>query len=117
MEPGASPEEVGERIWPLVRAMAMNAAECGVDYLFVGDMLMPRHVVELGDRVGDEFRACYVGYRDVSPEQKLREISRYLSDECARLGLAYFDGSTSFEEAVEAATSYLRGPGTAQGGL
>lgn len=136
VEPGAAPAEVGERIWPLVRAMAVNADECGVEYLFEGDMLLPKHVVELERVVGAGFAACFVGYRDIDPQQKLKEIrahgglpndwltehdddyvlevveygiafSRWLAEECAQVGVRYVDGSADFMAAVDSVVSYL----------
>jgi hypothetical protein len=136
IELGTAPVDVGRKMWPLIRAMAQNAVECQVDYLFEGDMLVPSQVLELQDLLGSQLRACFVGYRDIAPNQKLAEIrahaglpndwltehdddyilevveygidfSRGLSEECALLDIAYFDGSRSFEEAVVAAVSYL----------
>ena len=81
-------------------------------------------------------RACFVGYLNIEPRQKLAEIrrhsghpndwlnehsdeevldlveeniqfSRYLSEECDRLGFRYFDCSTDFEGTVEAVVTYL----------
>ena len=140
VELGAAPVDVGERIWPLVRAMALNAAECGVDYLFEGDMLVPAQVAELRELQGDQLRACFVGYRDIEPGRKLDEIrahrghpndwltehdddyirevveygidfSRWLSEECGHLGIPYVDGSAEFEAGIDAATRHLVGTG------
>ena len=37
VDPNAHSREVGENMWPLVRAMAENALEADVDYVFEGD--------------------------------------------------------------------------------
>ena len=140
IQPGDDPSEVGVRMWPLVRAMAENVLECRIDYLFEGDMLVPSQVKELEELGGGDVRSCFVGYRHIEPRQKLSEIrrhaglpndwltehddeyilevveygigfSRRLNEECEDLGVPYFDGSTDFMGAVEAATSYLTGGG------
>jgi len=136
VEPGGDPSEVGRRMWPLVRAMAENVLESGVDYLFEGDMLLPTQVAALERLGGDDVRSCFVGYCDIHPTQKLAEIRRYpglpndwltehddeyvlevveygigfsrrLSEGCGSLGLQYFDGSADFLGAVDSATSHL----------
>jgi len=136
VEPGEDPAEVGRRIWPLIRAMAQTAVESEVDYLFEGDMLIPEQVAELDELLGSDLVSCFVGYRDIDPRQKLSEIrahagtpndwlnehdddyvlevvqygvefSRRISDECGLFGLTYFDGSASFDKAVDAAVSHL----------
>ncbi len=136
VDPNASSSEVGERMWPLVRAMAKNALESKVDYVFEGDMLLPQQAAELCDFAGKEVRSCFVGYVSVEPRQKLAEIrehagfpndwvnehsdedildlieygiqfSRELSEKCSRVGLRYFDGSADFVGTVDAVVAYL----------
>ena len=138
VEASMDPTEVGRRMWPLVRAMAENVLESGVDYLFEGDMLLPDQANELRDLGGEQVRTCFVGYRDIDPMQKLAEIRKYpghpndwlnehndryvlevvqygisfsrlLSDECAALGLKYLDGSRDFTRAVNDAVVALAG--------
>ena len=136
VDPSAPSVEVADNMWPLVRAMAENALETRVECIFEGDMVVPKHAAELRVVAGDDARACFVGYLDIEPQQKLAEIrqhsggpndwlsehsdeeiiglvdesirfSRYLSEECDRLGFRYFDCSTDFEGTVEAVVTYL----------
>jgi predicted kinase len=136
VDPNAHSREVGENMWPLVRAMAENALEANVDYVFEGDMILPKQAAELRVLSGLEVRSCFVGYREIEPQRKLAvirrhdghandwlnehsdaeileviqfgiEYSAYLSEECDRLGLTYFDGSTDFEGMVDAAVPHL----------
>ena len=136
VDPCAPTVEVAEKMWPLVRAMAENALETNVECIFEGDMIVPKHAAELRVLAGDDVRACFVGYLEIEPRQKLAEIrrysggpndwsnehgdeeiidlvqesirfSRYLSEECDRLGFRYFDCSTDFEGTVEAVVTYL----------
>jgi hypothetical protein len=136
IDPDASSIAVAEQLWPLVRAMAVNMIETGVPYIIEGEIL-PKHVEELDRLHPGEVRACFLGYADIEPDQKLREIrefgghpndwtstsadaevlelienaiefSRHLSDECARLGIAYFDTSHGFLPTLDRAATYLR---------
>ncbi|MCH7530203.1 MAG: zeta toxin family protein [Gemmatimonadetes bacterium] len=136
VDPNAHSREVGENMWPLVRAMAENALEADVDYVFEGDMVLPKQAAELRGLSGADVRSCFVGYRDIEPQRKLSDIRRhrghandwlneqsdeeilavvqfgieysaYLSEECDRLGLTYVDGSTDFEGTVDAAVTHL----------
>jgi hypothetical protein len=135
VDPDASSIAVAEQLWPLVRAMAINMIETGVPYIIEGEIL-PKHVEELDQLHPGAVRACFLGYAEITPAQKLREIrtfaghpndwtasspdaevlelvenaiefSHYLSDECARLGIAYFDTSHDFLAALDRATQYL----------
>ena len=136
VDPSAPSAEVAEKMWPLVRAMAENALESNIECIFEGDEILPKHAAELRALAGEEVRSCFVGYLDIEPRQKLAEIrrhsaypndwlndqsdedvlqliefsiqfSRYLSQECDRLGVRYFDCSTDFEGTVEAVVTYL----------
>jgi hypothetical protein len=136
VDPDASSIAVSEQLWPLVRAMAVNMIETGVPYIIEGEIL-PKHVDELGRLHPGEVRACFLGYAGIEPQRKLREVrefgghpndwtstspdaeelgliedaigfSRYLSDECARLGIAYFDTSRDFLPTLDRAATYLR---------
>ncbi len=136
VDPSAPSVDVAEKMWPLVRAMAENALESNVECIFEGDMIVPKHAAELRALGGEEVRCCFVGYLEIEPRQKLAEIrrhaghpndwlnehndeevlglieygiqfSRYLFEECERLGSQYFDASTDFEGTVEAVVTYL----------
>jgi hypothetical protein len=136
MDPDASTRAVAEKLWPLVRAMAINMLETEVHYIVEGEIL-PGHAVELAERFPGQVRACFLGYAEVEPERKLREIrefsglpndwtvgepdasvldvihasiafSRELRDECARYNLPYFDTSQDFSAALDRAAAHLK---------
>lgn len=137
VDPEASSSEVAEKLWPLVRAMCVNMIETGDTYIVEGEIL-PAHADELAQQYPGEIRACFLGYADIAPEQKLREIrefgghpndwiagcseeyvldfvrdsialSRALRDECAQRNLPYFDTSVAFLETLDRAAEYLKG--------
>lgn len=138
VDPSSSPAAVGERMWPLVRAMAKNALETEVECIFEGDMVLPKHAAELKSQGGQGVRVGFVGYGTIDPGQKLSEIrrhvghpndwlnelgdeevlglirygvqfSRFLQSECEGLGLRYFDCSTDFPKTMAAVVDFLTG--------
>jgi hypothetical protein len=135
LDPEASALVIAEHLWPLVRAMAVNMVETDVHYCIEGEIL-PAHAAELRQRFPGQVRACFLGYADIAPKHKLAQLrefgghpndwmagyaegdilelveqnvvfSRYLREECGRLGIAYFDTSEHFEEALNHAMAYL----------
>jgi hypothetical protein len=137
LDPEASAIAIAQQLWPLVRAMRVNMIETGVHYIVEGEIL-PEHIHELTQQYPDQIRACFLGYTEITPHQKLTEIrafggnpndwmedypdedilelamenvvfSRYLRGECSRLGFAYFDTSDRFQEVHEQIIAYLKG--------
>jgi hypothetical protein len=137
---GVNPDDpstiVGERLWPVVKPMCVNIIEVGVDYLVEGDSILPSQIEELEQEHANQMRACFVGYTDVLPSEKLRQIrelpaqpndwirsysdeeimafaeqmveySRNLQGECSRLGIRYYDVSNGFEDALQRVLGYL----------
>lgn len=136
IDPDAGPIPVAERLWPLVREMSHNLIAEGVPYAIEGEIL-PKHVAALRQAYPTEVQACFLGYATITPGQKLHAIrsyagypndwsgtctdaellpiittqiafSRYLVEECATYGLAYFDTSERFVPSHEAVVTYLR---------
>jgi hypothetical protein len=137
IDPEASSTDFALKIWPFVRAMAVNMIETGVGYTIEGEIL-PEQVHELARSYPGAIKACFLGYKRITPTQKLKEIrqhsghpndwvegysddyvldlvrdeiefSHYLARECERLGLAYFDTSDDFAVTLEQVVAYLRG--------
>lgn len=136
LDPETPSEVRGEKLWPIVRAMAVNLLEeapTHPTYLLEGDSLLPKHVAALADEYGDAIKTCFIGYACVQPEEKLREIRRsepgwsshythqqaldfveqmvrysaYLQAECAALGLWYLDCSAGIAPTIDDAMAYL----------
>jgi hypothetical protein len=137
VDPEASSSEMAEKLWPMVRAMCVNMIETGITYIVEGEVL-PAHADELAQCYPGEIRACFLGYADITPEQKQHEIrefgghpndwtadcsddylfdfvrdsiafSRTLRDDCADRNIPYFDTSFAFLETLDRAAEYLRG--------
>ncbi len=135
IDPDAGAIEVAERLWPLIREMSRSLLFDQVPYVFEGELL-PKHVAALRDEYPSQVRGCFLGYCDIAPEQKLRDIrahagypndwpatytdamllpiirreiafSQYLRAECMAYDLPYFDTSEKFEETLEQVAKYV----------
>jgi hypothetical protein len=137
VDPNASSLVIGEQLWPVLHAMSVCLLENDLAYLLEGDMLLPKYVdALLRDHGPATVRACFLGYTTVSLDRKLWEIrrygggpddwmrdltdaevldliaenvqySRYLQQECALYGIAYFDTAEDYPGILERAYHYL----------
>lgn len=126
-----------DRMWPIVLGLIDNLYWDGRDYLVEGVNLRPDTVVAyMAER--RDVRACFLGYPGMSAAEKLVHVARadapgrdwltqmgeayalaYLTtcqaasarlrDDCARLGLPFFDTGADHPGALEAAERTLVG--------
>jgi len=116
-------ETLGDLLWPCVAGMIKAMVENGDDYIIEGCYVLPKHADEIRMKHPGHVRACFLGYADMSPSDKLAEIqrhsegydgpeatvwlerfvsfSRFLRTECPRLGFPYFEVQDR-DESVEA---------------
>ncbi len=123
------------KMWPVAKHMFAVFAEEEKDFLIEGDSILPSQVHELREQ-GKEVRACFLGYteltkdeklglirthhqgeidwtRDIKDEEMLRmveemiQFSSYLKEECFKYDIQYFDVSHDFEGMRDAAFTYL----------
>ncbi|WP_127560027.1 hypothetical protein [Saccharospirillum alexandrii] len=116
---------VSDEMWPFISALILNLVETNVSYIIEGEIL-PRHVFELANVHDVRVSSCFVGYKDISVEEKISQVransgypndwtsnladselrglikegvqySEYLYDECQTYGVRYIDFSESFE--------------------
>ena len=137
--PSGDPRATGERLWPVVRAMAMSLHWTRETYVLEGDLLLPEYIATLRPALQGQLRACWLGYADIDIADKvgqlrsfaagpndwlgdaaddalrrlvrrMRAFSRELRQRCRECGLPYFDGSRDFLAATEQAYAYLASP-------
>jgi len=106
-------ETLGSLLWPFVTGILKAMVENGDDYIVEGCYVLPKHVAEMRTQYPDRIRACFLGYAEQSPAEKLVEIrkysdgydgpeaavwvdrfvrfSRFLRDESPRLGFPYIE--------------------------
>lgn len=126
------PDDIAVRLWRFLTAMCENMLWADLDQVIEGEAMLPSRIRELTEAHPGGIRACFLGYTDVDIHAKLREIrnysdprtdwlakesdayvrdhirnmtafSRQLAAECEASGLPYFDTSTDFIGATEAA--------------
>lgn len=127
--------ERAEKMWPVAKALLKFFFHEEHDFLIEGDTVLPSQVNEL-ILEGNNVKSCFVGYVDLSKEEKLDlvrkypqgstdwtkdisdeemlslvdqmiEFSKYLKEECAKYEIQYFDISHDFSASREAAFEYL----------
>lgn len=137
--PSGDPRGTGERLWAVVRAMAMSLHWTGETYLLEGDLLLPEYIATLRPAVGGQLRACWLGYADIDVAAKatqlrtfpagpndwlgeatesdihrlltrMRTYSAELRAACTENNFPYYDGSGDFLGAVNRAFDYLASP-------
>ncbi len=130
--------ETADRMWPIVQALVENLIFDGRGYLVEGVNLRPDTVAAFVQQSEDPIRACFLGYPDLPVETKAihvaaqvglandwlnrmgpeyvvrylgecRRLSEMLRDDCARLGLDFFDTGGDFHGALDAAERRLVG--------
>ena len=130
------PDEIAEHLRNFLAAMCENMLWTGGDYVIEGEAMLPESVRILLDNNPQEVKACFLGYADITVEQKVRETtdysagerdwlmnesdeaihrhienmveySRKVKEQCTKHRVRYFDTSADFLPALEQATQYL----------
>jgi 2-phosphoglycerate kinase len=128
--------QAAHKIMSNLESMLRNIAEVKSDYIIEGDKLLPGLVSKLIGEYPNQIISCFLGYPNIDPEKKVKEIkqypgrindwtrdlsetelrdlitemldySRYLETECHKYNLIYFDTSEDFSNTVEKAYIYL----------
>ena len=136
IDPNAGAVQVAERLWPLVREMSISLLHDQVDYVFEGELL-PQDIAALRQPHTTQIHACFLGYRTITPAQKLHEIrthaghpndwpqeysdadlltiiireiafSQYVHTECLRYDIPYFDMSRNFMSVLDDVVAHIR---------
>lgn len=130
---GQSSEERSRKLWPFLRGMIEEFKYYESDFVLEGANLIPDLVKEVKNF--DYVRICFLGYGNIDPEVKARDIRNYpseaewttnildtdllgiitrnienskiLEERCREFGLAYFDTSNNFSMTVRDSVNYL----------
>jgi hypothetical protein len=134
---------LGNLLWPYVKGMIKAMVENEDDYIVEGCYVLPEFAAKARQEYGGAIRACFLGYADILPSEKLAELRRYggepgdpfrdydddaaMSDiqrfisysrfvrgECSRLGFPYFEVRDR-ERAVTAAIKKILAQETKMG--
>lgn len=123
------------KMWSIAKQMLNFFLEEEKNFLVEGDSILPSQINELLQE-GKQIRSCFLGYADLTKEEKLAlvrkyhqgetdwtrgipdeemlrnveqmiDFSKFLKEECAKYNLEYFDVSHDFEGVRDAAFAYL----------
>ena len=132
------PDEIARKMGPFLLAMIDSMLVDGMDYVIEGEAMLPELVADLVEKHPGKIRAVFVGYTEISVEDKVALVkkhgagesdwltsrsdeyirdhignmiaySKMIRSECNKHGLPYFDTSEDFPGAIEAATGFLVG--------
>ena len=124
-----------EKLWPVSSKILEFFSQEERDFLIEGDSLLPSQIHQLVSQ-GIQLKSCFLGYQGLTKEEKLVlvrthhqgdidwtrgipdekllldiedmiKFSKYLNEECAKYGVAYFDVSHDFEGKRNSAYGYL----------
>jgi hypothetical protein len=132
------PDEIAKKMAPFLQAMIDCMLVDGMDYVIEGEAMLPELTAAWISKHPDRVRAVFVGYTDISADDKLALVkehsdgendwltekpdeyirdhinnmiaySKKIKTECEEHGLPYFDTSEDFQDGIEAATDFLVG--------
>jgi 2-phosphoglycerate kinase len=137
---------IGKRIWPIVSGMIKAMIENEDDYIVEGCYILPEYADQARKQYGDKIRACFLGYADMLPSDKLAEVRQYggnpgdnlrhytddeamadiqhfikyshfVRTECRRFNLPYIEVGNREKSVREAINSILKGNGEPSGSV
>ena len=130
------PNEIAEKMWPFLRGMIDSMLVDGMDYVIEGEAMLPERIADLVEQHPDGIRAAFVGYAEISVEDKVTLVKKHaagendwltsksdnyirdhignmiaysktIRDQCEQHGVSYVDTSRDFLAAIEAAADLL----------
>ena len=130
------PNEIAERLWSFLKAMLESMLWLEEEYIIEGEAIFPSLTKKFLDKHSDKIRICFVGYTEVSIEEKVNSVkfhsdakrdwllkeseeyiynhienmvtySKKIRDACIKHDIRYFDTSTKFMPVIEEALKYL----------
>lgn len=130
------PDEIAEKIWSFLRAVCENMIDNDIDYIFEGEAILPHNVIKLIDMYPDKIKVCFMGFCNISVEQKIIDVKKYsngkkdwlvsqnenyirshienmifysrtIKEECEKFDIKYIDTAINFSEIIDYAIDYL----------
>lgn len=130
------PHEIAERAWSFFKAMLESMIYVEADCVVEGEAILPGLIVELREKYPDKLKICFIGYTEVSVEEKVKYIknnssgkndwltvnsddyimdhvnnmiahSKNIKNSCQENNIKYFDTSKDFLSVIEEAIGYL----------
>jgi len=77
IDPMDTSAEVAEQMWPVVRGLSITILENKREHLIEGDIILPFHTQELTAEFPGDVRACFLGFENANPSERLSTIRRH----------------------------------------
>jgi len=135
IDPMDTSAEVAEQMWPVVRGLSVTILENEREHLIEGDIILPSHAQELAAEFPGDVRACFLGFENANPSERLStirchpgpedwlsqfddhkvlsminemiEYSRQVREDAQARGIPYFENLADFREFKEQVLRYL----------
>ena len=132
------PDDIAERLSELLRAMCESMLWQETDCVIEGEAILPELISELLNKYPDKIKICFLGYTDISADEKAASIKKYstgatdwlskkpdeyiydhinnmvrhsrrIKSGCEKYHMSYFDTSEDFIGTIDRAVAYLLG--------
>ena len=130
------PDEIAKKIWDYLEAMLESMIWSGAEVIIEGEAVLPKQISKFSRKHPDQIKICYLGYSNITIEQKVKEVYQYsigkndwltkespeyvedhtanmityskrIEKACKKYGLNYFDTSDNFEGTLDKVMEYL----------
>ena len=71
------PDEIALRSWNFLQAMFESMIWCEVDCIIEGEAILPDLIKELSKKHPGKLKICFIGYTDISVDEKVDEIKKF----------------------------------------
>ncbi|MGB0929919.1 MAG: hypothetical protein ACPGVB_04035 [Chitinophagales bacterium] len=71
------PDEIAERLWPFLKAMCESMIWAEDNCVIEGEAILPELITELLKKYPDKIKICFVGYVDISIDEKVSAIKEF----------------------------------------
>ena len=132
------PDDIAQRLRGFLRAMCESILWQETDCVIEGEAILPELVSELLNKYPDKIKICFLGYTDISVDEKAASIQKYstgatdwlskkpdeyihdhinnmvrhsrrIKSGCEKYHLSYFDTSKDFNGTIDRTVAYLLG--------
>lgn len=132
------PDDIAERLSEFLRAMCESMLWQETDCVIEGEAILPELISELLNKYPDKIKICFLGYTDISADEKAASIKKYstgatdwlskkpdeyiydhinnmvrhsrrIKSGCEKYHMSYFDTSEDFIGTIDRAVAYLLG--------
>ena len=64
------PDEIAQRLWSFLKAMLESMIYVETDCVIEGEAMLPELIIELAKKNPHKLKICFLGYTDVSIDEK-----------------------------------------------